>query len=702
MPSWFNRFRIRSGLLALSCYLLLGLASTAAPPDWENPHVLQINREPARATFVPFASIEEARAGHREGSARYLSLNGTWRFHWAPRPEERLQDFYRTDFDDSDWAELPVPANWEMHGYGTPIYVSAGYAFRIDPPRVTSEPPPEYTTYQERNAVGSYRRTFVLPEEWREQRIFLHFAGVQSAFYVWVNGERVGYSQGSMSPAEFEITSRLRPGENQIAVEVYRWSDGSYLEDQDMWRLSGIHREVYLYATPAVRLSDFTVRTELAPDYRDAQLAIDVELSAAGRPSLEGWSVQARLYDANGAEVFSEPLQAEAAPILNADYRAAVLNARTPQRGPRPFGWLRATVPNPAKWTAETPALYRLVLSLHETDGGVTEALAANVGFRELEIRDGQLLVNGQPVRLRGANRHEHDPVHGRAVPYERMVQDITLMKQANVNAVRTAHYPNDPRWYDLCDRYGLYVMDEADLETHGLRGRLASDPEWHAAFLDRAIRMAERDKNHPSVIFWSMGNESGYGPNFAAISAWLREFDPTRPIHYEGAQDTPRDPASVDVISRFYPRLQEPYLNPGVPADSTEERAENARWERLLDHALNPADDRPVLTSEYAHGMGNAIGNLHEYWQEIYSHPRMLGGFLWDWVDQGLERTAEDGRRYIGYGGDFGDRPNLKAFCLNGVVFSDRTLPPKYWEVKKVYQPVAIEPVALGPGDVR
>lgn len=698
-PEWFAR--ASSWLLAAPALTVLTTTATAAP-DWENEHVFQINREPARATAVPFATVEQARAGERTASPWFLSLNGPWRFHWVPRPEQRPVEFFRPEFDDTGWAELPVPANWELHGYGTPIYVSAGYAFRIDPPRVTSEPPEEYTTFHERNPVGSYRRTFDLPAAWAGRRVFLHFAGVQSAFYVWVNGKRVGYSEGSMSPAEFEVTDFVRPGRNLVAVEVYRWSDGSYLEDQDMWRLSGIQREVHLYSTAPVRIRDFAVRTELDPDYRDATLRIEPELSAASGADLAGWSVQAQLFDAAGEQVFESPLRADAGPILNREYRAAVLNARTPQRGLPAFGWLEGRVNDPAKWTAETPALYRLVLTLRDAQDQVVEAVGADVGFRSVEIRGGRLLINGRPVRLRGANRHEHDPAHGRAVPYERMVQDLRLMKQANVNAVRTSHYPNDPRWYELCDRYGLYVMDEADLETHGLRGRLASEPTWQAAFLDRAIRMAERDKNHPSVILWSLGNESGYGPNFAAMSAWLRAFDPTRPIHYEGAQDSPRDPETVDLISRFYPRVREAYLNPGLPADATEERAENARWERLLDHATNPADDRPVLASEYAHGMGNAIGNLQEYWDEIYSHPRMLGGFLWDWVDQGLYRETDDGRRSIAYGGDFGDRPNLKAFCLNGVVFADRSLPPKYWEVKKVYQPIAFAPVALAPGAVR
>lgn len=671
-------------------------------PDWENEQVFSINREPARASFLPFDSIEAARAGDWSASPWLRSLDGDWKFHWVPRPEERPVNFFRTDFDDSDWETIPVPSQWELQGYGTPIYVSAGYAFKVDPPRVTSEPKKEYTTYEERNPVGSYRRNFSVPENWAGRRVFIHFGGVQSAFYLWINGERVGYSEGSMTPAEFEISDYLRPGENLLAVEVYRWSDGSYLEDQDMWRISGIFRSVYLYSTAAARFEDFTVRTDLDEDFVDATLLIEPELDAEGEMALADWTVRAQLFDADGNPVLDEPLEHDAEPILNRDYKPAVLMEHTPQRGPRKFGWLRAEIENPAKWTAETPNLYRLVLSLINPEGELVEAVGTNVGFREVEIRGGKLLVNGQPVRLRGVNRHEFDPATGHVMTEARMRQDLELMKAANINAVRTAHYPNDPLWYRLCDEYGMYVMDEANLETHGLRGYLASQPQWHASFLDRAIRMAERDKNHPSIIIWSMGNESGYGPNFAAISAWLKDFDPTRPIHYEGAQGTPTDPETVDMISRFYPRVRQPYLNPGIPEGSNKIRAENARWEYLLDHAENPADDRPVLTSEYVHSMGNALGNLQAYWDEIYSNPRMLGGFIWDWVDQGIWKTAPNGERYIAYGGDFGDVPNLHAFCLDGIVFADRSLNPKYREVKKVYQPIAIEGIDNPGGEAR
>ncbi len=698
------RARMKVKFILVIGFLAAAISGYAigGPPDWENEQVIAINRELARATFVPFATTSQALAGSEANSPHVLSLNGDWKFNWVSQPEQRPTDFFHTDFDDSAWASITVPGNWERHGYGTPIYISAGYPFRIDPPRVTSQPTAEHTTFTERNPVGSYRRSFDLPAAWDGRRVFIHFGGVQGAYYLWVNGKRVGYSQGSMSPAEFELTAFVQPGSNQVAVEVYRFSDGSYLEDQDMWRLSGIFRNVQVYSTAAVRIADFAVRTDLDAAYRDAELLIKPEIDALASVDTDGWVIRAELFDHADARVQHAPLEADVTTILNRDRQFAVMNDRTPQRGPAKFAWMAATIQAPLQWTAETPHLYTLVLTLHDAKGATVEAVSARIGFREVEIRDGQFLVNGAPVRLRGVNRHETDPADGRAISYERMVEDITLMKQANVNAVRTSHYPNDPRWYDLCDRYGLYVMDEADLETHGVRGELANDPRWYAAFLDRGIRLAERDKNHPSVVMWSLGNESGYGPNFAAMSAWIRDFDPTRPIHYEGAQGSPRDPLTVDVISRFYPRTKGTYLNPGVPAGSDEERPENARWERLLDKTGIPHETRPVLTSEYVHAMGNAIGNLAEHWQEIYSHPRMLGGFIWDWVDQGLYQVAEDGTRFIGYGGDFGDVPNHGGFSINGIITAERELYPKYWEVKKVYEPLLIEPREMRPGAVR
>ena len=669
--------------------LLFGLLLPIQPSvqtvhDWENHHVLQINREPARAAFTPF---------HAQKGDCSICLNGTWKFRWTPVPDERIVEFYQTDFNDKDWVGFPVPANWEVNGYGTPIYVSAGYPFKIDPPRVMGEPKVDYTTYKERNPVGQYRRSFQLPAGWEARgQTFLRFEGVMSAFYVWINGERVGYSQGSMEPSEFNITNYLHAGENQIALEVYRYSDGSYLEDQDFWRFGGIHRSIHLLHTPDIRIRDYAVRTlPVSTDYQDFILQIDPQFSVYRGMTGKGTTLQGVLKDASGREIAT--LKGDVEDILDLEHKAGRMNEWYPQRGPRKLGRMSATIKSPKRWTAETPYLYKLHLTLLTAEGEVIEQVEQSVGFRSVEIRNGQLLVNGAPVRFRGVNRHEHDPRTARVMSEERMLQDILLMKQANINAVRTSHYPNVSRWYELCDSLGLYVMDEADIEEHGLRGTLASTPDWHAAFLDRAVRMAERDKNHPSIVMWSMGNESGYGPNFAAISAWLHDFDPTRPVHYEGAQGAggEPDPKTVDVISRFYTRVKQEYLNPGIAEGEDKERAENARWERLLEIAERTNDNRPVMTSEYAHSMGNALGNFKEYWDEIYSNPRMLGGFIWDWVDQGIYKTLPDGRIMVAYGGDFGDKPNLKAFCFNGLLMSDRETTPKYWEVKKVYSPVEL-----------
>ena len=654
--------------------LLLCLPSLAQEHhDWEDNHVLQINREPARAYFIPFGE----KAGDRQ-----LSLNGTWKFRWTKTPNERITNFYRTDYDCSSWADFPVPANWEVNGYGTPIYVSAGYPFKIDPPYVMREPKKGWTTYEERNPTGQYRRTFVLPNGWTDGQTFLRFEGVMSAFYVWVNGERVGYSQGSMEPSEFNVTQFLRRGENQIAIEVYKYSDGSYLEDQDFWRFGGIHRDVLLYHTPDVRLRDVAVRATM-----DGELQVNPQFSVYNGATGEGYRFIATLLD-GASTVCCDSVATDG--VLDVEHKAARMNEWYPQRGHRKFGRMKMKVEHPKLWSVESPYLYTLRLQLCDAQGHIVEQVTQRVGFRSIAIRSGQLLINGKPIKIRGVNRHEHDPYTARVMTEERMLQDLRLMKEANINAVRLAHYPNCPRWYELCDSLGMYVMDEADCETHGLRGTLASTPDWADAFMDRCIRMAERDKNHPSIIFWSLGNESGYGPNHAAMSAWLHEFDPTRPVHYEGAQGNP-DPSTVDVISRFYPRVMQDYLNPGIPEGSDEERAENARWERLLEIAQRDGDrctwvgsdggPRPVLTSEYAHAMGNALGNFKEYWDEINSHPRMLGGFIWDWVDQGIMRGDS-----VFYGGDFGDQPNLKAFCLNGIVMSDRTLTPKYYEVQAVY----------------
>ena len=716
-----HRIDVRSAVKVLLPFYLFTFLPLNAH-DWEDQSILQINREPARADF------------HHAGE---ISLNGEWKFNWTLTPDEQPDGFWQTDFNDSSWKTFPVPADWEMNGYGTPIYSSSGYTFKINPPYVMTTPKETYTAYVERNPTGVYRRTFTIPAEWQDKEVYIHFGSVSSAFYVWVNGQRVGYSQGAMEPAEFRITPYINPspnpsrgrgvqkasprggleGVNHITLQVLKYSDGSYLEDQDQWRLAGIHRGIYLYATEKIRIRDFGVRTILDKDYRDAQLIIHPELSVSEGQRGEGYYVTAALYAPDGQEVIAPSLSREgwggsADTMLNLDAKGSILNDRTPQRGYPKWGWLTATVKNPMKWTAETPNLYTLELLLKDSLDQTVQKITTKVGFRSVEIKNGQLLVNGIPTRLRGVNRHEMDPKTGKVMTEELMLRDIRLMKQANVNAVRTCHYPNCERWYELCDSLGLYVMDEADIEEHGLRGRLASDPSWAAAWIDRQQRLVIRDRNHPSVIFWSLGNEAGWGTNFALTAAWTHEYDPTRPVHYEGAQGSSSpsewvpDPSAVDVISRFYPRTQDEYLNPGV-ADNNMERPENARWERLLSIARDTMDNRPVLTSEYAHAMGNALGNFQEYWDEIYSHPRMLGGFIWEWADEGIEARQplpkggeskasplgrNGGAPFIAYGGDFNDYPNLKAFCIKGIVDSYRNTTPKYEEVKQVYAPIYFE----------
>ncbi|MDO4158941.1 MAG: glycoside hydrolase family 2 TIM barrel-domain containing protein [Prevotellaceae bacterium] len=668
--------------LLTTALALCSSAMLAQGNDWENQYVLSINREPARASFTPYLN---------NPGDMSMTLDGLWKFNWTTTPDKQPDNFYKKDFNDAAWKTFPVPGDWEMNGYGTPIYSSSGYTFKIDPPYVMKEPKKTYTAYIERNPTGCYRRTFTIPSDWNGKEVYIHFGSVSSAFYVYINGKQVGYSQGSMEPAEFRITQYLQSGENLIALKVFKYSDGSYLEDQDMWRIAGIHRSVNLYATPKIRIQDFGVRTELDNEYKDATLIIDPKLSVVDGQRGEGFHIEAQLYDANGNAVLDSVLKQDAVPVLNLDHKAKIMNARTPQRGYAAYGWMQAKITNPAKWTAETPNLYTLKLSLIDSTGNVIECVDTKVGFRKVEIKDGMFLVNGKQVRFRGVNRHEMDPITGHVMTDERMLQDIKLLKQGNINAVRTCHYPNDPRWYELCDKYGIYVMDEADIEEHGLRGTLASEPTWAAAFMDRTQRLVIRDRNYPCVVFWSLGNESGFGPNFAATSAWIHEYDPTRPVHYEGAQGPDnKDPMSVDVISRFYPRVQEEYLNPGVK-DNNMERPENARWERLLSIAQKTNDNRPVLTSEYAHAMGNALGNFKEYWDEIYSNKRMLGGFIWEWADEGIFKKRDDGKTMVAYGGDFGDVPNLKAFCVKGIVSSDRQTTPKYYEVKKVYAPLKL-----------
>ncbi|MBN1875415.1 MAG: DUF4981 domain-containing protein [Anaerolineae bacterium] len=620
--------------------------------DWENPQVTGRNREPARATLLPYQDIQSALLDKhvpRNGSASvyFKLLNGDWQFKWSPDPASAPEDFYADNFDVQDWATIKVPGNWQMQGYGTPMYTNVQYPFPPDDmPRVP----------ENNNPVGSYRTTFTIPEAWNGHPVFLVFDGVDSAFYLWINGEMVGYSQDSRLPAEFNITSYLRPGENTLSARVYRWCDGSYLEDQDFWRLSGIYRNVYLFTTPDVHIRDFWACPDLDADYRDATLNIRADIVKYGDIDVAGYVLDAQLLDAANLR------------IANCELRIANCESANSQVS------ITLNVANPAKWSAEHPNLYTLLLILKDAAGNVLEVERCNVGFRKVEIKDGKILINGVPVYFKGANRHEHDPDTGHAISVESMIEDILLMKRFNFNAVRTCHYPDDPRWYDLCDQYGIYLIDEANIESHGVWDEPSKDPEWKLSFMDRGIRMVERDKNHPSVVIWSMGNESGHGPNHAALADWIHEHDPSRPVHYESAHDEPY----VDMISTMYPDL-----------------------ERLVKMATVPGEERPFILCEYAHAMGNSPGNLKEYWDIIEQYPRLRGAFVWDWVDQGLRRTTEDGEDWFAYGGDYGETPHDGSFCINGVVFPDRTIHPAMWEFKKVYQPVTVTAIDLLAGQV-
>ena len=621
-------------------------------PEWEDPQVIGQNKEPGHCTLVPYPNTRTALKCERQASRFYKSLNGKWKFNWVSKPSDRPVDFYKPRYDVSKWDEIPVPSNWQMHGYGRPIYLNMRYPYPVNPPYI----PHDY------NPVGSYRTDFRVPGTWKNRQVFLHFDGVKSASYIWINGRKVGYSQDSMLPAEFNVTKYLKRGKNTLAVEVYRWSDSSYLEDQDMWRLAGIYRNVYLFSTPQVHVRDFAVRTDLDDSYTNATLMVRPRITNYSNQDLKEWNVEAQLYDAENKQVLSEALSRSASSIVRERY---------PQRGNVPFGLLQTTVENPRKWSAETPYLYTLLITLKDPGGKVVEIESCRVGFREVEIKDGQLFVNGKSIKLFGVNRHEHDPDHGRAIPVSRMLQDIKLLKTHNLNAVRTSHYPDDPTWYDLCDEYGIYLIDEANLETHGVGGYFSNEPQWNTAFMERAIRLVERDKNHASVIIWSLGNESGCGPNHSAMAAWIHYNDPTRPVHYEGAAARGRDPYYVNMISRMYARIPQ-----------------------IIRLATDPDDNRPMVLCEYAHAMGNSVGNLKEYWDAIRSHKRLIGGFIWDWADQGLRKTGADGKEFWAYGGDYGDNPNDGNFCCNGLVQPDRRPNPSLYEVKKVYQHISVTPV--------
>ncbi|NIJ45486.1 beta-galactosidase [Wenyingzhuangia heitensis] len=669
-------------------------ASQAQQNDWENPHVNQINKLPARSTFYVYDNEQQALESKREASSLYKSLNGAWQFNWVPKPADEIKDFEKTSFNTSNWKTIDVPSNWEMRGYGTPIYTNSTYPFFSDYPKINHND----------NPIGHYVKNVTIDDSWLQKDVILHFGGVSSAFYVWVNGEFVGYSEDTRLPSEFNITKHLQKGTNKIAVKVYRWADGSYLEAQDHWRLSGIEREVYLQAVPKVRLSDFTVRTDFDNDYKNALLQIrpifeanvkDKYIEKVGhfgtsplKTNYDNWTLTTTLVDAEGNTVDTQNMKL-----------GKYFGEFYPQRDNVYFGMIESEIKQPKQWSADQPYLYTLLLTVKDEQGNATQHSSTKVGFREVEIDEkGRFLVNGNSVKMIGVNRHDHSMTNGKALSRADMEADVKLLKQFNFNAVRTSHYPNDPYFYELCDQYGIYVMDEANLESHGTRGQLSNDAEWGSAYLERAIRMVKRDKNHASIVMWSLGNESGMGPNHAAMASWIKEFDPTRYIHYEGAQGqpahpdykkkyfnigkgNPTDPKWVDMLSRMYP-------NPTA-------------LQSLIDDTA-AIDNRAVIMCEYAHAMGNSVGNMQEYWDVIYKNDRAIGGYIWDWIDQGILTKTKNGTEYLAYGGDFGDIPNDGTFCINGIIAADRTPKPEIYECKKVNQPVVITAVNALKGEFK
>lgn len=590
------------GALALSSASPVGAhaagrrAAADEPPQWNDFGVFRLGTEPPHTTLTPYADVRQALAGDRARSPYRLSLDGNWKFAYADRPEDRDADFHRTDVDDGDWETIPVPSVWQLHGHDFPIYLNITYPYWG--PNGRGEDPQPPTAPTRYNPVGQYRRTFTVPSDWKGRRTFLHFEGVKSAHYVWINGELVGYDEDSYTPSEYDITDHLKPGTNQIAVEVYRYADGDWLEDQDMIRVSGIFRSVHLYSTPAVHLRDFKLDTPLNDTYTEAELAVTASVRAYGDGGTGRYTVETQLYDARGHAVWSRPLEQAA------DLGTAGAGQDVTVRAAK-------AVSKPRLWSAEHPNLYTAVLRLRDPAGKVIETLSHRVGFREFALKDGLMRINGKPVSFRGTNRHEMHPSRGTALTREDMVEDITIIKRMNMNSVRTSHYPNNPLWYELADEYGLYLIDETNLETHGIRDEYPGDhPDWTEACVARAQNMVHRDKNHASVVIWSLGNEAGGGSTFTAMHDWIRSYDPTRVIQYEGDDR----PGISDIRSEMYDSPQ-----------------------RVEQRAKDTSDTRPYVMIEYAHSMGNSTGNFKKYWDVVRAHDVLQGGWIWDFVDQSL-----------------------------------------------------------------
>ena len=630
-------------LSILFLFSLIQLSGGQKLEDWEDPNVFAINMLDPHAIFYVFDQPDQATFNKWQESDRYQSLNGIWKFNWSVAPPKRAKNFYQPDYDVSQWDEIKVPANIELQGYSAPIYTDVPYPFDPNPPFVPID----------HNPVGSYKRKFSLPDAWQNKQVIIHFGAVNSAMYLWVNGQKVGYGEGSKTPMEFDITKYLQDGENDLAVELYRFCSGSYLEDQDMWKMSGIERDVYLVARTPDHIRDFFVHASLINNYKDGALSVELELN---RQTSDKLQVGIELID--GDQVIGRAKQL----VKGSDEK---LNLKLDQ-----------AIEAVRKWTAETPNLYGLRLTLYDAKMNVLESTFRNIGFRTSEIKNRQLLINGEAVTLRGVNRHEHSAINGNILSEEDMIRDIRLMQEHNINAVRASHYPNMARWYELCDLYGMYVVDEANIESHGMgygEESLAKDTAWLATHLNRTQRMLERSKNHPSIIIWSLGNEAGDGINFEKTSAWIKSRDTSRPVQYEQARS--RD--HTDITAPMYATID--WMREYIEGDYT----------------------KPYILCEYAHAMGNSVGNLQGYWDLIDSEPGLQGGFIWDWADQTFTREDDEGRAYYAYGGDLGyvGISNDSSFCANGLVTSDRKPNPHIYEVKKVYQPLKVLPVDATKG---
>ena len=628
------RQRILTCALALTSFAAFGQQN-----EWLDPNVNEINRAPMHTNYFAYESEEDALKGDRENSDNFMTLNGTWKFNWVEHADQRPTDFFKTNFNDKGWDDLQVPGIWELNGYGDPIYVNVGYAWRE---QFQNNPPQVPTT---NNHVGSYRREITIPADWKGKKVIAHFGSVTSNMYLWVNGQFVGYSEDSKLEAEFDITKYVKPGKNLIAFQVFRWCDGSYLEDQDFLRLSGVGRNCYLYARNANQIEDIRVTPDLDAQYKDGTLAVELQLKGKG-------TVNLKLLDKAGKEVATTQ-------VTGSGKQTATL-----------------AVSNPAKWTAETPNLYQLVATL-ENGGKTIESIPVKVGFRKVEMKNGQILVNGQAVLFKGANRHEMDPDKGYVISEERMRQDIKRMKELNINAVRTCHYPDNNLWYDLCDEYGLYVVAEANIESHGMgydEKTLAKNPLYAKAHMERNQRNVQRGFNHPSIIFWSLGNEAGFGPNFEACYKWIKNEDKSRPVQYEQAHGN----EYTDVYCPMY-----------LPYDRCEKYCQE-----------NPS--KPLIQCEYAHAMGNSEGGFKEYWDLIRKYPNYQGGFIWDFVDQSLHWKDSKGIDIYGYGGDFNryDASDFN-FCDNGLISPDRVFNPHAYEVQYFHQSIWVNPVDMQKGAV-